>query len=171
MTVPKKSVRWGILSTAKIATKVCRAIKLASNAEPVAIASRTIERAENWASEHDVKQAYGSYEELLEDESIDAIYLPTPPTLHAEWTIRAAECGKHVLCEKPLAANVDESLAMAKACERKRRTIDGRCHVGTPRTHAQNEANHRRWNDGETTSSDLRVFIQLGYNPLRQYSR
>ena len=117
MTVPKKSVRWGILSTAKIATKVCRAIKLASNAELVAIASRTRERAENWASEHDVKHAYGSYEELLADDSIDAIYLPTPPTLHAEWTTRAAECGKHVLCEKPLAANVEESLAMVKACE------------------------------------------------------
>ena len=117
MSVTKKNVRWGILSTAKIATKVCRAIKLASNAEIVAIASRTEERAENWASEHDVEQAYGSYEQLLEDESIDAIYLPTPPTLHAEWTIKAAECGKHVLCEKPLAANVEESMTMAKACE------------------------------------------------------
>ena len=117
MTTPNKNVHWGILSTAKIATKVYRAIKLASNAEIVAIASRTKERAENWASEHDVEQAYGNYEQLLEDESIDAIYLPTPPTLHAEWTIRAAECGKHVLCEKPLAANVEESMAMAKACE------------------------------------------------------
>lgn len=117
MTTPNKNVRWGILSTAKIAAKVCRAIKLASNAEIVAIASRTKERAENWAVEHDVEQAYGSYDQLLEDESIDAIYLPTPPTLHAEWTIRAAECGKHVLCEKPLAANVEESMAMAKACE------------------------------------------------------
>lgn len=117
MTVPKKIVRWGILSTAKIATKVCRAIKLASNAELMAIASRTKEQAKNWAFEHDVEQAYGSYEQLLEDESIDAIYLPTPPTLHAEWTIKAAERGKHVLCEKPLAANVEESMAMAKACE------------------------------------------------------
>ena len=83
----------------------------------MAIASRTKERAENWASEHDVEQAYGSYEQLVEDESIDAIYLPTPPTLHAEWTIKAAECGKHVLCEKPLAANVEESILMAKACQ------------------------------------------------------
>ena len=117
MTAPNELVRWGILSTAKIATKVCRAIKLARNAELVAIASRTEERAENWASEHDVEQAYGSYEQLLEDESIDAIYLPTPPTLHAEWTIKAAECGKHVLCEKPLAANVEESIAMSMACQ------------------------------------------------------
>ena len=117
MTEPKENVRWGILGTAKIATKVCRAIKLASNAELVAIASRTKERAENWVSAHDVERAYGSYEQLLEDESIDAIYLPTPPTLHAEWTIKAAECGKHVLCEKPLAANVEECMAMAKACQ------------------------------------------------------
>ncbi len=117
MAEPKETVRWGILGTARIATKVCRAIKLASNAELVAIASRTEERAENWASEHSVERAYGSYERLLADESIDAIYLPTPPTLHAEWTIKAAECGKHVLCEKPLAANVEESMAMANACQ------------------------------------------------------
>ncbi len=117
MTTPNTIVRWGILSTAKIATKVCRAIKLARNAELVAIASRTKERAENWASEHDVEQAYGSYEQLVEDESINAIYLPTPPTLHAEWTIKAAECRKHVLCEKPLAANAEESIVMAKACQ------------------------------------------------------
>ena len=117
MTEPKENVRWGILSTAKIASKVYRAIKLASNAEIVAIASRTRERAEEWASEHGVERAYASYERLLADESIDAIYLPTPPTLHAEWTIKAAECGKHVLCEKPLAANVEESIAMANACK------------------------------------------------------
>lgn len=117
MTEPNEDVRWGILGTAKIATKVSRAIRLARNAELVAIASRTKERADNWASDHGVERAYASYEQLLADESIDAIYLPTPPTLHAEWTIKAAECGKHVLCEKPLAANVEESLAMANTCE------------------------------------------------------
>ncbi|MDE0299801.1 MAG: Gfo/Idh/MocA family oxidoreductase [Candidatus Poribacteria bacterium] len=116
MTERKENVRWGILSTARIASKVSRAIKLASNAELVAIASRTKARAETWAAEHGVERAYGTYEQLLEDESIDAIYLPTPPTLHAEWTIKAAECGIHVLCEKPLAANVEESVEMANAC-------------------------------------------------------
>ena len=117
MTEPKEKVRWGILSTAKIATRVGRAMKLGRNAELVAVASRTKQRAEDWAFEHGVERAYGSYQRLLEDESIDAIYLPAPPTLHAEWTIKAAECGKHVLCEKPLAANVEESIAMANACE------------------------------------------------------
>jgi predicted dehydrogenase len=114
----KQNVRWGILSTARIATKVSRAINLVSGANLVAIASRTEERAQSWASEHGVSIAYGSYEALLEDPEIDAIYIPLPPAMHAEWTIKSAEHGKHVLCEKPLAANVEEALAMADACRR-----------------------------------------------------
>ncbi len=113
----KRSVRWGILSTAKIATKVARAINLADGAELTAVASRTEERARDWASEHDIGIAYGSYEALLEDLEIDAIYNPLPPSMHAEWTIKAAEQGKHVLCEKPLEANTERSIAMADACE------------------------------------------------------
>ena len=113
----KQSIRWGILSTAKIATKVARAINLADGAELTAIASRTEERAKNWASEHKVGTAYGNYELLLEDPEIDAIYNPLPPSMHAEWTIKAAEQGKHVLCEKPLEADTEKSIAMAEACQ------------------------------------------------------
>ena len=113
----KQNVRWGILSTANIATKVARAINLADGAELTAIASRTEERAKSWASDHGVKIAYGNYAALLEDPEIDAIYNPLPPSMHAEWTIKAAEQGKHVLCEKPLEANTEKSIAMADACQ------------------------------------------------------
>ena len=115
-TKTKSPIRWGILSTANIATKVARAIHLAENADLVAVASRTEERAVTWAREHNVPTAYGTYGALLADESLDAIYIPLPPSLHAEWTIKAAAQGKHVLCEKPLAANADEAVAMADAC-------------------------------------------------------
>ncbi|MDE0553430.1 MAG: Gfo/Idh/MocA family oxidoreductase [Candidatus Poribacteria bacterium] len=115
-TEAKSSIRWGILSTANIATKVARAIHLAENADLVAVASRTEGRATTWAKEHNVPTAYGTYDALLADASLDAIYIPLPPSLHAEWTIKAAEHGKHILCEKPLAANADEAVAMADAC-------------------------------------------------------
>ncbi len=115
-TETKAPIRWGILSTANIATKVARSIHLARNAELVAVASRTEERAATWAQKHNVPTAYGTYDALLADESLDIIYIPLPPSLHAEWTIKAAAHGKHILCEKPLAANADEAVAMAEAC-------------------------------------------------------
>lgn len=113
MTTP---VRWGILGTARIAEKVSRAITLASDTHVAAVASRSADRASQWADEHDVPTSYGSYDELLNDEGLDAIYIPLPPAMHAEWTIRAAECGKHVLCEKPLALDVSQAGQMAAAC-------------------------------------------------------
>lgn len=116
-TESKNPVRWGVLSTASIATKVARAINLAQNAELVAVASRTEERAAAWAQKHNVPIAYGTYDALLSDPFLDAIYIPLPPSMHAEWTIRAAEHGKHVLCEKPLSANSDEATLMADACQ------------------------------------------------------
>ena len=115
-TETNPSVRWGILSTANIARKVARAINLSANADLIAIASRTEERASSWARDHNVPIAYGSYHELLSDNNIDAVYIPLPPSMHAEWTIRAAELGKHVLCEKPLSTNSDEAAIMAETC-------------------------------------------------------
>ena len=91
---------------------------MADGAELVAIASRTQNRAEDWAYEHNVPRAYGNYEGLLNDPEVDAIYIPTPPSMHAEWTIKAAEHGKHVLCEKPLSVTAEEAVAMADACRR-----------------------------------------------------
>lgn len=115
-TLQTPKIRWGILSTANIATKVARAVHLARNAELIAIASRDETRASAWAAQHNVPNAYGTYDALLADETIDAVYIPLPPSHHAAWTIKAAEHGKHVLCEKPLAANAREAIAMADAC-------------------------------------------------------
>src|SRR5215510_5306605 len=103
-------VRWGILSTAKIAvTKVIPAMQSSEWCEIVAIASRDLAKAKTAASELNIPNAYGSYEELLADDSIEAIYNPLPNNLHVPWTVKAAEAGKHVLCEKPIALNAAES--------------------------------------------------------------
>jgi predicted dehydrogenase len=110
-------VRFGVLGTAKIATKVGQAIKDAASAELVAIGSRNLETAKAWGIQYGAPQAYGSYSEVLVDENIDAIYIPLPPALHCEWTVKAAEAGKHVLCEKPTALNSTEVTKMFAACK------------------------------------------------------
>ncbi len=112
----RPAVRWGILGTARIAARVCAAMRVADGAVAAAVASRDAGRARRWAAEHGTERSYGSYRELLDDGEIDAVYLPLPPALHAEWTVRAAEAGKHVLCEKPLAASVAEAERMVAAC-------------------------------------------------------
>jgi len=109
-------IRWGILGTARIATKVGKAIHEARGAELTAIASRSAEKAEAWAAEHGAGKTLNSYEALLDDAEIDAVYIPLPPSLHREWTIKAAEHGKHVLCEKPLALTHAETEEMVAAC-------------------------------------------------------
>ncbi|GAB7387009.1 Gfo/Idh/MocA family oxidoreductase [Bacillaceae bacterium] len=112
----KSSVRWGILSTAKIAQEaVIPAIVEAANAEVAAIASNS-GRAKEAASRLHIPKAYESYEELLDDPDIDAVYIPLPNNMHAEWTIRAAAKGKHVLCEKPAALTERELKEMVEAC-------------------------------------------------------
>lgn len=120
MTNPSvdQPVRWGVLGTALIATKVGKAIRNAAGAELAAIASRDLGRAQAWGRQHGATRAYGSYDELLDAPDIDAVYIPLPPSMHAEWTIKAAEHGKHVLCEKPLAINLAEARTMAEACRR-----------------------------------------------------
>ena len=116
MTDVAPSCRWGILGAASIARKNVRAMHLADNATPLAIASRRLEKATAFAAEHDLDRAHGSYEALLDDPDVDAVYIPLPTTLHREWTIRAAEAGKHVLCEKPVAANASDVEVMVEAC-------------------------------------------------------
>jgi predicted dehydrogenase len=103
-------VRWGVLGTAKIAlTKVIPAIQKSESGKVVAIASRDKDKARAAADRFDIPRAYGSYEELLDDPEIEAIYNPLPNHLHVPWSIRAAERGKHVLCEKPIALSADEA--------------------------------------------------------------
>ncbi len=112
-----RTVRWGVLSTASIGMqKVTPAIQQASNGEVVAIASRDASRADAAAAALGIPTAYGSYEALLAADDVDAVYVPLPNDQHAQWAVRAAQAGKHVLCEKPLAMSVAEAEHMVAAC-------------------------------------------------------
>lgn len=111
-----KKIRWGIISTARIGTrKVIPGIKRSQRGMVAAIASRDIGRAEIVAAELDIAKAYGSYEALLADPDIDAVYNPLPNNLHVEWTLKALNAGKHVLCEKPIAMNAAEAEKLRQA--------------------------------------------------------
>ena len=112
-------VRWGVLSTAKIAVeKVIPAMQQGAYCHVDAIASRDAERALAVAMELDIAKAYGSYESLLSDAEIDAIYNPLPNHLHVEWTIKALEAGKHVLFEKPIGLSSEEGEQLLAAAEK-----------------------------------------------------
>ncbi len=101
-------IRWGILSTARINRSLLGPIKEASRSELAGVASRDLDRAKAYAEDNGIPKAYGSYEEMLADPNIDAVYNPLPNSLHCEWTVKAAEAGKHVLCEKPLVTTLEE---------------------------------------------------------------
>jgi xylose dehydrogenase (NAD/NADP) len=101
-------LKWGLLSTARINRRLIPAIRAAERAELIAVASRSQERAEAYAAEWGIPRAHGSYQSLLNDPDVEVIYISLPNSLHAEWAVRAAEAGKHVLCEKPLAVSVTE---------------------------------------------------------------
>ena len=112
-------IRWGVISTAKIGTeKVLPAMQKAEFCEISAIASRNIESAQATAKELGIPKAYGSYEELLSDPDIDAVYNPLPNHLHVSWSIKALEAGKHVLCEKPIGLSSDEGQELVEAGKR-----------------------------------------------------
>ncbi len=114
-----KKVRWGVLSTAKIAReKVIPAMLKAEHVELVAIASRNYKKAKEVADSLGIASAYGSYEDLLNDDSIEAIYNPMPNHLHVPWAIKALEAGKHILCEKPIALSVTEAEELAAAAKK-----------------------------------------------------
>lgn len=113
---PDAKIRWGILGTARIARRIAAAMHASPHAELVAVASRSRETGKRWAEEHDCPQVFQGYEKLLKSKQIDAVYIPLPPHLHREWTVRAAEAGKHVLVEKPLAMNLEEGQEMYRAC-------------------------------------------------------
>jgi predicted dehydrogenase len=116
-------VTWGILSTAAINRKVIPAAQASPQVDLVGVASRTQERADAYAREWGVARAFGSYDALLDDPEIEAVYISLPNTLHCEWSIRALEAGKHVLCEKPLTRRADEAKAAFDAAERTDRLL------------------------------------------------
>ncbi|WP_205514168.1 Gfo/Idh/MocA family protein [Longitalea arenae] len=111
-------IRWGILSTAKIAReKVIPALQRSRYGEVVAIASRNKAQAQECADRLQIPTVYGSYEELLNDANVDAIYIPLPNHLHVEWTVKAMQAGKHVLCEKPIALTAAEAMQLLKIAQ------------------------------------------------------
>ena len=116
-------VNWGIVSTADINRKVIPGAKASPKVELVGVASRTQERADQYASWWEIPQAYGSYEALLADEDIEAVYISLPNTLHCAWSIKAIEAGKHVLCEKPLSRHPEEVATAFDAADRAGRVL------------------------------------------------
>jgi predicted dehydrogenase len=129
----ERKLRWGILSTAQIARKNWKAIRNSGNGTVTAVASRDIERSRNFiagcqaaAPMEFAPRALGSYEDLLASKDVDAVYVPLPTGLRKEWVIRAAEAGKHIVCEKPCAASVADLHEMLAACRSHRvQFIDG----------------------------------------------
>src|SRR5665648_84974 len=112
----ERKLRWGIMSTANIGrVAVIPAILSSKNGEVVAVASRDAQKAAEFATSLGISKSYGSYEALLDDETIEAVYIPLPNSLHYEWIIRAAKAGKHILCEKPLALNAAQYLEISAA--------------------------------------------------------
>jgi predicted dehydrogenase len=116
-------LRWGLLGTARINRALIPPLRSSPRNRLLAVASRTPEAAAAYAKEWGIERAHGSYEALLADADIDVVYVPLPNSLHAEWTIRAARAGKHVLCEKPLATSVAEVVAIADAARETRRVV------------------------------------------------
>jgi predicted dehydrogenase len=112
------AVKWGIISTADINRKVIPGAHASPKVDLVAVASRDQARADEYAKTWEIERAYGTYEALLADPEIEAVYISLPNTLHCEWSIKALEAGKHVLCEKPLSRHTSEVEAAFDAAER-----------------------------------------------------
>jgi D-xylose 1-dehydrogenase (NADP+, D-xylono-1,5-lactone-forming) len=116
-------VTWGFLSTANINRKVLAGARLSDRVDVRAVASRDRARAEAWARENGVERAYGSYEDLLADPDVEAVYISLPNTLHVDWAISALEAGKHVLCEKPLTRRAADAERAFDAADRAGRIL------------------------------------------------
>ena len=116
-------VKWGFLSTADINRKLIPGAHASEKLELLAVASRDKNRAEAYADEWEIPRAYGSYEDLLADPEIEAVYISLPNTMHVEWSIKALEAGKHVLCEKPLTRHPEEADAAFDVAERTGRLL------------------------------------------------
>jgi predicted dehydrogenase len=113
--IMSEKIRWGLLATGAIAEAFARGVKTSETGELVAVGSRTLGKAEAFGARFEISRCHGSYEELLADAEVDAVYVSTPHPQHAEWTIKAAEAGKHVLVEKPIGLNRYEAQAMFSA--------------------------------------------------------
>src|SRR5262249_1892055 len=117
--MPPGAIRWGLLSTARINERLIPVLQSSARCELLAVASRGGQgKATRYASEWNIPRAYGSYEALLADPGVDAVYISLPNALHCPWAIKTAEAGKHILCEKPLALTAADVDRMAEAAHR-----------------------------------------------------
>jgi D-xylose 1-dehydrogenase (NADP+, D-xylono-1,5-lactone-forming) len=114
----KQVLNWALLSTAAINRAVITPLRMSQRNQLLAVASRQQERAQSYAAAWGIPRAYGSYEAMLADQDIDVVYISLPNSMHAEWAVKAAEAGKHVLCEKPLAVSVEDVEAIQAAATR-----------------------------------------------------
>lgn len=134
MTSP---LRWGILGTGNIARQFAAGLATSARTAIAAVASRRTGTAQNFAASHRIPAAYGDYADLLADASVDAVYVSLPNSMHHEWTIAALRAGKHVLCEKPIAANAAQAEEMFDAAERAGRVlVEAFMYRSHPLTHA-----------------------------------
>ena len=114
----QKNLKWGVISTSKIGrVAVIPAIQASNNGALIAVGGRVLDKTREFAAQSNIPRFYSSYEALLEDENIDAVYNPLPNSMHREWSIKAAEAGKHILCEKPLALDAFECHEMEAAAK------------------------------------------------------
>jgi xylose dehydrogenase (NAD/NADP) len=119
-----RPLKFGILGCARIVKRnIAVALHRSKNVEGVAIASRSLETAQAWAAELKIPRAYGSYEELIADPDLDAVYIPLPNELHREWAVKAAKAGKHVLCEKPLALDAADAKSLVDGVNRQKKIL------------------------------------------------
>jgi len=116
-------IRWGILSTARIAERIVGGARLSENAQIVAVGSRDRTRAQAYADLHGIERVHASYEELLADPEVDAVYIPLPNSMHVPWSVKALEAGKHVLCEKPMSRDPAQVAEAFDAAERAGRVL------------------------------------------------
>ena len=110
-----KPLRWGIIGTGNIARSFAEGLRTSKTGKLLAVASRSQAKADNFARELGAQRAYASYEALLADPDVEAVYISTPHPHHAEWAIKSAEAKKHILCEKPIALNSGEAMAIIEA--------------------------------------------------------
>jgi xylose dehydrogenase (NAD/NADP) len=130
------TINWGILSTAHINRRVIPAIRHSSRGHLLAVASRDLDKAQEYASQWHIPHAYGSYDDLLANDSIHAVYISIPNHLHTEWILKALQSGKHVLCEKPMCMSMPDLESVEKEMERTQlKVMEGFMHLHHPQTH------------------------------------
>lgn len=168
-----KLCRWGILSTANIAKKNWLAILNTGNAVITSVASRSVPKAQQFINEcqstdpfTSVPQAVGSYEELLKRSDVDAVYIPLPTGIRKEWVIRAAEAGKHILCEKPVGVTAAEVVEILSACKKNNvQFMDGVMFMHSQRLPKLSEA----LEDGQSVGKLRRISSQFSFNAPEEF--